>query len=344
MSLGTMTLTEVEDRSRDMCPICKTDRYLSPNMVFLINPECYHKICESCVDRIFSLGPAPCPYPGCGKILRKNKFKQQVFEDLQVEKEIDVRKRVSAIYNKTEEDFKNLVEYNEYLETVEAIVFNLANKNDFEKTESDLIAYEKEHRFDIINKNMRESQKNSDMAKYQEAKERMKQEKAKALQELEESDLEFARLQKEELLDKLSNSNANAEEILRQQQSNKLKRSSQHNQQIRNLNNTFESQMNQFKSQESQEPEVVVPFTPFQGDRELNKNYTLLPIPEEVDDLMELDNKNEETYYDPYVNKLAKNKAYLGAGWRVKDVFQRALDEAFLGLGCFIEKEKVIGN
>ena len=76
-----------------MCPICKTDKYLSPNMKFLINPECYHKICESCVDRIFSLGPAPCPYPKCGKILRKNKFKQQIFEDLIIEKEIDIRKK-----------------------------------------------------------------------------------------------------------------------------------------------------------------------------------------------------------------------------------------------------------
>lgn len=66
----TLTLS-LDDQLKDMCPICKTDKYLSPNMKFLINPECYHKICESCVDRIFSLGPAPCPYPKCGKILRK---------------------------------------------------------------------------------------------------------------------------------------------------------------------------------------------------------------------------------------------------------------------------------
>lgn len=341
MSL-TMAVSDI-DRSRDMCPICKTDRYLSPNMNFLINPECYHKICESCVDRIFSLGPAPCPYPGCGKILRKNKFKQQVFEDLGIEKEIDVRRRVFAIYNKTEDDFENLQEYNSYLENVENIVFNLVNRHDYEKTEADLIAYEKENRFAIIEKNMRESQKNADMVKYQEAKERMKQEKAKALQEIEESNFQFEQQQKEELLDKLSNSNANPEEILRQQQSNKLKHSSQLNQQIRNINNAFESQLNQFKSKDSQKPEEIVPFTPFQGDRELNKNYTLLPIPQNFDD--DIDNinnsKNSDTYYDPYVNKLAKNKAYLGAGWRVHDVFQRALDEAFLGLGCFIEKEKV---
>ena len=115
MALNNMfsLLTGVtDDRSKDMCPICKTDKYLSPNMNFLINPECYHKICESCVDRIFSLGPAPCPYPKCGKILRKNKFKKQIFDDLGIEKEIDIRKRVSGIYNKTEEDFDDLKENN----------------------------------------------------------------------------------------------------------------------------------------------------------------------------------------------------------------------------------------
>ena len=30
------------DDNKDMCPICKTDRYLSPDVRFLVNPECYH--------------------------------------------------------------------------------------------------------------------------------------------------------------------------------------------------------------------------------------------------------------------------------------------------------------
>lgn len=339
--MGALTLAELEDRSRDMCKVCKTDRYLSPNMTFLINPECYHKICESCVDRIFSLGPAPCPYPGCDKNLRKNKFKQQVFDDLAIEKEVDVRRRVNGIYNKTEDDFPNLREYNEYLELIETITFNLVNRVDYQKTESDLVAYENEHKFEIIEKNIKESQKNADFARYKEAIEKLKQEKAKALKEIESSNIEFEREQKEELLNKLSNSSANPEDILRQQQTLKLKRSSQLTEKIKNLNNNFEEQLNQF-NQEPKEPEPVEPFTPFQGDRELSKNYELLPIPELDEDITELDHKQEETYYDPYVNKLAKNKAYLGAGWRVKDVFERALDEAFLGLSCFIDQEKAI--
>src|SRR5262245_61390439 len=92
----------------DLCPVCKADKYLNPNLQLLINPECYHKLylprlagktnrsCETCIDRIFALGPAPCPQ--CGKMLRKAKFRKQVFEDTLVEREIDVRRRISKLY------------------------------------------------------------------------------------------------------------------------------------------------------------------------------------------------------------------------------------------------------
>lgn len=81
----------------DICPVCKSSRYLNPNMRFLINPECYHQMCESCVDRIYSHGPAPCRIVGCGKTLRKNRFRKKTFEDIQVEREVDIRRRVATV-------------------------------------------------------------------------------------------------------------------------------------------------------------------------------------------------------------------------------------------------------
>lgn len=81
----------------DICPVCKSSRYLNPNMRFLINPECYHQMCESCVDRIYSHGPAPCRVAGCGKTLRKNRFRKKTFEDVEIEREVDIRRRVAAV-------------------------------------------------------------------------------------------------------------------------------------------------------------------------------------------------------------------------------------------------------
>lgn len=82
---------------REKCPICHTGRYLRPDMTFMINPECYHKMCDSCVDRLFSHGPAPCPVKGCRKTLRKNKFRKPIFEDLSLEKEVDIRRMVAQV-------------------------------------------------------------------------------------------------------------------------------------------------------------------------------------------------------------------------------------------------------
>lgn len=322
-----MTLIVMDDeRARDMCPICKTDRYLSPNMTFLINPECYHKICESCVDRIFSLGPAPCPYPKCNKTLRKNRFKKQVFEDIKIEREIDIRKRIQSIYNKTQEDFPSLQEYNQYLEEVENIIFNLTENIDAEETEKKVAQYEADHKIEILEIAMRELQKDADSAKYQEATERLRQEKLKIQRQMEVEDLEFQQQQKAELMEKLSASDANAEEIMQQQKSKQLKRSLLRKRQLQQILNQLDKQ---FLSA-SHTPEKAVPrtpFTPFCGDRDLHRLY-------------DLGTDIADAYYDPYVHKLAQNKEFLGGGWRLESVFERALDEAFMGLRCFISEEK----
>ncbi|EJT98421.1 MAT1-domain-containing protein, partial [Dacryopinax primogenitus] len=102
----------------DKCPVCTTDRYLNPKLRLLVSP-CYHKMCESCIDRLFTLGPAPCPI--CGKILRKTGFVSQTFEDLEVEKEVAVRRRIAREFNKKVEDFPDRRSYDDYLEEVEDI-------------------------------------------------------------------------------------------------------------------------------------------------------------------------------------------------------------------------------
>lgn len=300
-------------------------------MNFLINPECYHKICESCVDRIFALGPAPCPYPKCGKILRKNKFKKQIFDDINIEREVDIRKRVASIYNETQDDFETLKDYNKYLEMVEDIVFELMYGDNKQKAETDLAAYEKEHKVEILERQMRESQKNADLAQYQEAMDRMKQEKLKIQQQMEMEDAEYQKQQKQEMLDKLSNSNANSEEIINQANNIMAKRSNTRKRQLQHINNQLEQKFeNQLPGAQKKQEGPKTPFTPFMGDREINKRYDLLK---------DLDGQ-EHLYYDPFVNQLASNKEYLGSGWRLEAVFERALDEAFMGLECFIDEEK----
>ncbi|KAK7744081.1 TFIIH/NER complex subunit [Cytospora paraplurivora] len=143
----SLTNTEGEDQ----CPICKTLRYMNKNMRFLINPECYHALCNNCVDRLFENGPNQCPYIGCHRTLRKKGFREPTFGDLQVEREVDIRRRVAAVFNKTEDDFEDLPSFNEYLEMVEALTMDLVYGAAGEQAaaEERLLQWEEHHRAEI---------------------------------------------------------------------------------------------------------------------------------------------------------------------------------------------------
>jgi CDK-activating kinase assembly factor MAT1 len=150
-SATTATMTATTNGSPDdICPICKTIRYLNKDMVFLINPECYHPMCSNCVTRIFA-GPNQCPYSECNKTLRRKDFRRAFFDDLKVEREVDIRKRVAAVFNKGEDDFDSLDSYNAYLEQVETLAMDLVagNPTARARAQDQLAAYEAEHRAEI---------------------------------------------------------------------------------------------------------------------------------------------------------------------------------------------------
>ena len=324
-----------EERANDICPICKTDRYFSPNMRFLINPECYHKICESCVDRIFSLGPAKCPYPKCHKTLRKNKFKIQLFEDINIEREVDIRKRVLEVYNKTEEDFDSLQEYNAYLENIEEIVYKLSNNIDKEEIKKEIAQYQADHNIEILERAARESQKNENSAKFQEAQETLRQAKLQLIKDKEEEGAAEEKLRRLKLVELLQNSDVDPEELIKQHNEEMSQRTSQRERDIKLLSEQLEEKLLSVAApRDGAEAGPKTPFTPFCGDRNERNSYVLLGKP--AADILDI----TDTYHDPYINKLAQNREYLGSGWRLKTVFERALDEAFMGLNCFIATEK----
>ncbi|KAL3288417.1 hypothetical protein HHI36_002863 [Cryptolaemus montrouzieri] len=114
-----------------ICPRCRTSKFQNPSLKMMVN-VCGHGLCESCVDLLFLKGSGSCPE--CRIPLRRNNFRIQMFEDATVEKEVDIRKRVLRDFNKKEEDFNSLREYNDYLEEVETIIYNLCNNIDVTET------------------------------------------------------------------------------------------------------------------------------------------------------------------------------------------------------------------
>lgn len=308
--------------NKDMCPICKTDRYLSPDVKFLVNPECYHRICESCVDRIFSLGPAQCPYKSCDKILRKNKFKTQIFDDVGVEKEVDIRKRVFNVFNKKLQDFEgDLDDYNKYLEEVEDVVYNLDNGIDVAKTEEKLRTYEELNKQLIMTNIERNKQDLESFEQRQQFEKEMRLKKRMLERQIEEEERMNKEWAKKEIVNRLSNADDVDDIIEGVKNTVKLKKSSARRK-LEELNRVMKS--NPYLAANSGGPRKdAIPFTPFNGDRDFSKRYTL----------------SESLYNDPFIKDLQVRKDFIASGFRVDFVYNRLLTEAFMGLGCVISEE-----
>lgn len=129
------------------CPRCKTTKYRNPSLKLMVN-VCGHALCESCVELLFVKGSGSCPQ--CNIPLRRTNFRLQIFEDALVEKEVDIRRKILKDYNKREEDFESLRAYNDYLEEIETIVYNLAHDVDTEATKRKVEQYRRENKSQIV--------------------------------------------------------------------------------------------------------------------------------------------------------------------------------------------------
>ncbi|KAI9815967.1 MAG: TFIIH/NER complex subunit [Pycnora praestabilis] len=351
----------------DICPVCKTSRYLNPSMKFLVNPECYHKMCESCVDRIFSQGPAPCPVAGCHRTLRKHRFRKQTFGDIQVEKEVDVRKKVAQTYdslpfplpyyksvvhdlqqrltgrhhlsfNRRQDEFTSLLSYNNYLEEVETITFNLLNRIDLSATEAKLAAYSSQnatsisHNADLQSQEAvtRKAREAHDKEQARLRREAARREESEGRREIEEG--------KREVISKLASGSGDALQIAQETQKVILKRSTARRteaekaaEKARAAGTTLAANSSNgsadpafmiqgLKPAAKVEPEK--PYDPFAGYQDEPQYFTL-----------------QEHYENPWLDNARKDPHITAGGFDVKEYYARTLFEAFSGLGCFIEDE-----
>ena len=108
--------------------------------------------------------PTGCTFQGSGSCpecnipLRRTNFRLQLFEDANVDKEVDIRRRILKDFNKLQEDFDSLREYNDYLEMVEDIIFNLTNNIDILETNKKIQQYKEDNKDNIMKNRSRLSQ------------------------------------------------------------------------------------------------------------------------------------------------------------------------------------------
>lgn len=131
-----------------------------------------------------------------------------------VEKEVDIRKRILRDFNKKEEDFSTLREYNDYLEEVENIIYNLSNNIDVMETNKKIEQYKKDNREQIMKSKTKMGRSENEL---QEMLELEKQREDERKLELVREEMEIKKKKirdKEALIDELMFSEGNAKSIV----------------------------------------------------------------------------------------------------------------------------------
>lgn len=247
---------------------------------------------------------------------------------MKVERECDIRKRVGAVYNKRQDEFETLLDWNNYLEDVEGLVFDLVEggKEDKMRAEEKLRAY-KEQNLGEIEANKRAGLEEIEMEKRRERaeKEAARQRRLAAVREAEEEKMDVEKSRRE-VLEKLASGEGDAREITEMAQKVVLKKSGarrnaseallQSNGSARDPNLTIRG----LKKREA--PVAEKPYDPFGGVDLTPSRYVL-----------------QDDYNSEWLAGAKNDPRHAAGGYSLQEYYARTMFEAFSGLGVFIEDE-----
>lgn len=286
-------------------------------------------MCSTCVDRIFTSGPAPCPVPHCGKTLRKKGFHTAWFADLKIEREVDIRKRVGQVFNRRQEEFETLLDWNNYLEEVEDLTFDLVegDAKTRGKAEERLRIYRERNKGEI-EENRRVGLEEGELERRRkEAEDKAaRQRRLAALREEQEekADLEKSR---RDVLNRLANEDGDATAITMQAQRIILKKTSARKNltdiQITESNgNATDAGLTIRGLKKKEAPMAEKPYDPFGGVDLTPSRYVL-----------------QDDYDNGWLGNAKKDTRHMAGGYSMQEYYARTMFEAFSGLAVFIEDE-----
>mmetsp|Transcript_23378 Transcript_23378/g.43484 ORF Transcript_23378/g.43484 Transcript_23378/m.43484 type:complete len:360 (+) Transcript_23378:154-1233(+) len=179
----------------DECSICKTTEDALDNLTgaqLLIN-HCGHKFCKSCTDRKFSQKSSfVCPV--CGSSIKRNTISEKTLDEIEASEDVKVRRRINDIYNKEERDFSTLLEYNDYQEEKEDIIYQIVHNIDRTAAEARVKAYQKSHVDEIRTRLTQHSESDREMSQ---RVQRQRADNQAAVQEVQALDVLSRKVEKE---------------------------------------------------------------------------------------------------------------------------------------------------
>lgn len=136
----------------DVCAECGIRQNAESNMTNTLfevctDPKCGHKFCSNCLYDLFTnqgkrqFACKRCSGSGRQIMVKRDKLSKKSLEETEVEKDVRVRKKVKAVYNRTESSFPNAGAFRDYEEQVEDLIFNLVHDIDVAATQAKIKKY-----------------------------------------------------------------------------------------------------------------------------------------------------------------------------------------------------------
>ena len=251
-----------------------------------------------------------------------------------MEKEVDVRKRVSGVFNKREEEFETLRDWNDYLNKVEDITFNLLNGVDLEETEKEFEVYRLAHEREILENASLEERDRIEFSQQKRAELAAARERREAARKEDDAERREVQTNRRDVLDRLAAGNEDAEKVAKEGVQVQLKKrmdrqaaaERQRQLQMQSSLDSRNGSSNLIRGLKAKtrpaEPEE--PVDPFGGLSRESKYYAL-----------------QDEYIWAGVQETKADLLVTAGGYDVRSFTGRALCEAFAGLGVFIGEEKL---
>lgn len=249
----------------------------------------------------------------------------QVFDDLKVEREVDVRQRVVKVFNRREDAFDTEAEYNDYLEKIESLIFDIAQGNDEERSEAERFVseYEKANKQEIL-QNALQQRQDDVYAEEQAASDAEHQRRLRLLAiELQQQEAELLVQQEQETIAALQ-AGKTSDDAVREARERAEMRLQQLRQQfeleLARPRRTIARRGASAAAAASAGPRT--PFTPFVGDRQTDYLF-----------------RQAEEYLDPTMER-ASEPAVRAGGFTAALAQGEALRLAFMSLDVDVQAEK----
>jgi len=222
---------------------------------------------------------------------------------------------MSASFNKRQEDFPDLRTYNDYLEEVEDITFNLINDIDVPETEARIARYKRENAALIELNVQREEHYAQYLKELEEADRQEREQRALELRRAEEEEREEREKERQELIDKLETSDKSAVKLVARARAEAQRRAT-----ARTASSAFaSSSAGRGRGRAAQVATVPdVPHVPLQDDWYAYEDKVTL----------------KDNYDDPISEAVRKDREGImrAGGYFVEEAWERALRCAVAGL------------